>query len=82
MPNFKPDPYVQAAVGTAKDAKIAKHAKKRLQMKHLLVLAGISALFSGPVLGQAPAPRPAFDVAGVYGQSENWCGVRGEGRKG
>ena len=77
MPNFKPDPYVQAAVGTAKDAKIAKHAKKRLQMKRLLVLIGISALLSGPVLGQAPAPRPAFDVAGISVSTRPQPGMRG-----
>ena len=77
MPNFKPDPYVQAAVGTAKDAKIAKHAKKRLQMKRLLILTGIAALFSGPVLGQAPAPRPAFDVAGISVSTRPQPGMRG-----
>jgi len=46
-------------------------------MRHLLVVAGIAALFCGPVLGQAPAPRPAFDVAGIQISTRPQPGMRG-----
>ena len=34
-------------------------------MRQLLVAIGVAALFAGPVLGQASAPKPAFDVASI-----------------
>jgi uncharacterized protein (TIGR03435 family) len=76
-PNFKAAPCVQAAVGTTKPAKIAKPSKKRLQMKRLLILAGIAAFFSVSVMGQAPASRPAFDVAGIQVSTRPQPGMRG-----
>ena len=46
-------------------------------MRRLLVVAGIAALFSGPVLGQASAPRPAFDVTSVLPSTRPQPGMRG-----
>ena len=34
-------------------------------------------MFSGSVLGQAPAPRPAFDVAGIQNSTRPQPGMRG-----
>jgi uncharacterized protein (TIGR03435 family) len=46
-------------------------------MKRLLISTGIAALISGPVVGQAPAPRPAFDVAGISVSTRPQPGMRG-----
>jgi len=46
-------------------------------MRRLLAVAGIAALFSGPVLGQAPTPRPTFDVAGIQVSTRPQPGMRG-----
>ena len=45
--------------------------------KRFLAVAAVTALFSGSVLGQAPAPRPAFDVAGIQNSTRPQpCSVR------
>ncbi len=46
-------------------------------MKHLLLSTAIATLFAGPVLGQAPTPRPAFDVAGIQVSTRPQPGMRG-----
>jgi uncharacterized protein (TIGR03435 family) len=46
-------------------------------MRQLLVAIGVAAFFSGPVLGQAPAPRPAFDVVGIQVSTRPQPGMRG-----
>ncbi len=51
-------------------------------MRRLLVLLGITAFFTSPVLGQAPAPRPAFDVAGIQVSTRPNPGMRGGALRG
>ena len=46
-------------------------------MKRLFALVAVIAVFSGSVLGQAPAPRPAFDVAGIQISTRPQPGMRG-----
>ena len=46
-------------------------------MKRLLITTVIAVLFAGPVLGQAPTPRPAFDVAGISVSTRPQPGMRG-----
>ena len=46
-------------------------------MKRLLAALGVVALFSISILGQAPAPRPAFDVAGIQVSTRQQPGMRG-----
>jgi uncharacterized protein (TIGR03435 family) len=46
-------------------------------MKRLFAVVAVIALFSGSVLGQAPAPRPAFDVAGIQVSTRPRPGMRG-----
>jgi len=46
-------------------------------MKRLLVILGVAALCSIPILGQAPAPRPAFDVASIQVSTRQQPGMRG-----
>lgn len=46
-------------------------------MRQLLVVIGIAACVSGSVLGQAPAPRPAFDVASIQASTRPNPGMRG-----
>ena len=52
-------------------------AGRRLHMKRSLLVVAVTAVFSGPVLGQAPAPRPAFDVAGIQVSTRPQPGMRG-----
>ena len=56
--------YVQPPVGDS-------------QMKRLLVALGVAAVFSDLLLGQAPAPRPAFDIAGIQVSTRQQPGMRG-----
>jgi uncharacterized protein (TIGR03435 family) len=46
-------------------------------MKRLLAILGVAALCSIPVLGQAPGPRPAFDVASIQASTRQQPGMRG-----
>ena len=46
-------------------------------MKRLWAVVAVTAVFSGSVLGQAPAPRPAFDVAGIQISTRPQPGMRG-----
>ena len=46
-------------------------------MKRLLVLLGVVAICSPQVLGQVPAPRPAFDVASIQVSTRQQPGMRG-----
>src|SRR5215211_8330793 len=46
-------------------------------MKRLLVVLGVAALLSIPLLGQAPAPRPTFDVSGISVSTRPNPGMRG-----
>ena len=46
-------------------------------MKRLFAVVAVTAVFSGSVLGQAPAPRPAFDVAGIQISTRPQPGMRG-----
>ena len=48
-------------------------------MKRLFAVVAVTAVFSGSVLGQAPAPRPAFDVAGIQISTRPQPGMRGGG---
>jgi len=49
----------------------------RALMKRLFAVVAVTAVFSGSVLGQAPAPRPAFDVAGIQISTRPQPGMRG-----
>src|SRR5262245_7767668 len=46
-------------------------------MKRLFVVAGVAALFSGSLLGQAPIQKPAFDVTSVQVSTRPQPGMRG-----
>ena len=46
-------------------------------MTRLFIGMGVTALLAGPVLGQAPAPRPAFDIAGIQVSTRPQPGMRG-----
>ena len=46
-------------------------------MRRLLAAIGIAALFSGPLVGQTPAPRPAFDITGIQVSTRPQPGLRG-----
>jgi uncharacterized protein (TIGR03435 family) len=46
-------------------------------MKRLLIGLGIAALLSGSALGQSPATRPAFDIAGIQASTRPNPGMRG-----
>ena len=46
-------------------------------MKRLFAVVAVVALFSGAVLGQAPAPRATFDVAGIQISTRPQPGMRG-----
>jgi uncharacterized protein (TIGR03435 family) len=46
-------------------------------MRRLLVALGVAALFSNSVGGQAPAPRAAFDIAGIQVSTRPLPGMRG-----
>jgi uncharacterized protein (TIGR03435 family) len=46
-------------------------------MKRLFVVVAVIAVFSGSVLGQAPASRPAFEVAGIHVSTRPQPGMRG-----
>jgi uncharacterized protein (TIGR03435 family) len=46
-------------------------------MKRLLIVLGAAALFSDLLLGQSPAPRPAFDIAGIQVSTRQQPGMRG-----
>jgi uncharacterized protein (TIGR03435 family) len=46
-------------------------------MKRLLFVLGIAALCSNPALGQAPSPRPAFDISGIQVSTRQQPGMRG-----
>ena len=46
-------------------------------MRRLLYLLAIAALLTSPVLGQAPAPRAAFEIAGIQASTRTQPGMRG-----
>jgi hypothetical protein len=46
-------------------------------MKQLIVALGVAALCCGAALGQAPAPRPSFDIAGIQVSTRPNPGMRG-----
>src|SRR6187549_4296989 len=46
-------------------------------MKRFFAVVAVTAVFSGSVLGQAPAPPPAFDVAGIQISTRPQPGMRG-----
>ena len=46
-------------------------------MNRLLITIGVAALCSGALLGQTPAPRPTFDVAGISASTRPQPGMRG-----
>lgn len=46
-------------------------------MKRLLTAIGVAVSLSGPVIGQAPPARPAFDVAGIQISTRPTPGMRG-----
>jgi uncharacterized protein (TIGR03435 family) len=46
-------------------------------MKRLLAILGVAALCSIPIFGQAPAPRPTFDVASIQVSTRQQPGMRG-----
>ncbi len=46
-------------------------------MKRLLVALGVAVVFSDLLLGQAPGPRPAFDIAGIQVSTRANPGMRG-----
>src|SRR5688500_3405758 len=46
-------------------------------MKRLLCVLGIAAFCSNSLLGQAPAPRPAFDITGIQVSTRPQPGMRG-----
>ena len=46
-------------------------------MKRLLCVLGVAAYCSNSVMAQAPAPRPAFDVAGIQASTRQQPGMRG-----
>jgi uncharacterized protein (TIGR03435 family) len=46
-------------------------------MKRLLIGLGVAALLSGPALGQSPAARPSFDIAGIQASTRPNPGMRG-----
>src|SRR6187401_1848614 len=46
-------------------------------MKRLFAVVVVTALSSGSVRGQAPAPRPAFDVAGIQINTRPQPGMHG-----
>jgi uncharacterized protein (TIGR03435 family) len=62
--NFRAGPAVQPRVGD-------------FLMRRPLILIAIAALLTAPVLGQAPAPRPAFDIAGIQVSTRPQPGMRG-----
>jgi uncharacterized protein (TIGR03435 family) len=46
-------------------------------MKRLLFGFALAALFAGPAIGQSPATRPAFDIAGIQPSTRPNPGMRG-----
>ena len=51
-------------------------------MRRFLLVIGVAACVSGPVLGQAPASRPAFDTASVQASTRPNPGMRGGALRG
>ena len=46
-------------------------------MRRLLLSLGIAAFLPTSALGQVPAPRPAFDIAGIQVSTRPTPGMRG-----
>ena len=51
-------------------------------MKRLLLCVGAAALLAGPVLGQAPASRPSFEIASIQPSTRPTPGMRGGALRG